>query len=230
MANSNILYSATENRDAESLNEEYNEVYEIEKRIKFFLEKVFTGDRKFPFDKDEEKSKLKVVVEYPDIPDVIKKTPHLVISGINGRINPSATLFHNFYKDIYGDNGEILYQEQLYSYQFNATIFCVTGSSATCKDLGNKVQKEISISEVYRISELMGLNLESEVMVGPPVIRQQHPFRMFECAVSFAGRLLCKNRRKYADDNTKLSDATLENIVVKTKLKGEDENVDLEVF
>ncbi len=230
MVNSNVIYSAGSNGETEVLSEEYNEVYEIEKRMRFFLEKVFTGDKKFSFDKDEEKSKLKVEVEYPDIPDIIKKTPHLVISGINGRINPSATLFHNFYRDIYGTNGEILYQEQLYSFQFNATIFCVTGSSATCKDLGNRVQKEISISEVYKISELLGLNLESEVTIGPPVIRQQHPFRMFECAVSFAGRLLCKSRRKYADDNTKLTESTLENIIVKTKLKGEDANVDLEVF
>lgn len=198
------------------VSENFNEVYEIEGKLKRFFERVFAGHRQFPFLKnDPAKSKVKIVVELPDDPQIIAKIPHIVISNVSGQIDPNMGLWHNFGRDIYGDHGEILYQEQLYSFQYNVTIFCVTGNSSTCKDLGLAVQKALAVVGVYDISELQGMHLASPVSVGPPVLRQQHPQVNFECAITFAGTLTCTYRRLYADDCVHVSENrdTLEQMV-----------------
>ena len=228
MAISDYTLYTTEARDDIPMKKNFNAVYEIQKRLTFFLRDYFSKDDIFHFVLDQSQSKLKIVTEYPDTPDIIQKIPHLVISGVQGRISPNTSMFHNFFRDVYGDEGQILYQERLYSFDFNATIFCVANNSSSCLDLGNAVQNAFAVSGIFDSSDYYGLN-HSDVVLGTPVIRQQHPFRIYESAVSLGGQLQCIERREYSNDFTKAKvPAVLKNVKIKTKI--DKQTAELEQF
>lgn len=196
---------------------DFDENYEVEKRLSRYLKAAFSNDDKFRYTDDMKTRTLNVCVEFPE---VTKETPFfvpcIVISGIQSRINPNQTLFSNFFRDIYDEDGNILYQDQLYSYVFSVTMFCVTESSATCKTLTSKVQRKLAIWDIHKLGSFGNLNIESEIATGPPAMRQQFPSRVWEAPISFQGRMLCIFRRKYGSDFNQYIDCELHDVQVNT--------------
>jgi len=194
----------------------FDEHYEIEKKLKKYLQESFSTDRTFKYSRDISDSKLRIAVEYPDINETPDFVPHIVISNISTSNNPNATLFHNFFRDVKDENGNILYEEQLYFLRYSVTMFCVAGNSSLCKDLSTKLQRKLSVTDVYYISDIMNLNIEGDVVKGPATLRQQFPVKMYESAVQFSGTMCCMYRRKYGNTDF-ITDVPLTDITVKVE-------------
>lgn len=198
---------------------DFNPEYEIEKALILYFQRVFANDNQFQFNEDPKITDLKITNEYPEVsredPSFV---PHIVLSGINARINPNQSFFSNFFEDIEDETGAIVAQTQLYPFAFSVTIFCVASTSSACKDLSMKVTKKLAVDDVYITNNRLRLNFESEIMKGQPALRQQFPSRVYECVVSFAGRMMCIHRREYGDDLNPLTGAKFRNVRVRVKI------------
>lgn len=195
--------------------QDFNPEYELEKALIDYFKSAFKNDTQFPYKDDFKTTGLKVVNEYPEnTPQNPLFIPHIVLSGMNCRINPNQSFFSNFLQDIEDESGNIIAQDQLYPFAFSVTIFCVTPTSSTCKDLSMKLLKKLSVDDVYFTNNKIKLNFESEVAKGQPALRQQFPSRVYECVVSFAGRMMIVHRREYGDDLNPLSGEKLKNVKI----------------
>ena len=177
---------------------DYDIEYEIEKRITLFLRSVFEKDSQFQYNKDETRSGLIITTDYPDIQAAPLSIPHIVITGISHRMNPQQFYLNNFYRDVF-INDVLCYEEHEHLWQYSVTLSCMAQSSSLCKDLSGRVQRYLGAYYHMYFSELQNLNISSDIAKGNVVATQQHPHRVFECALAFQGAMEIRTRLQYQD-------------------------------
>lgn len=162
--------------------------YEIQSRLIKSLRSIFEKDKRFRYNKDEKKTEVKIITEYPDDKDATFDIPSIVVKSVSAQTNLNNSLSYNFYryKDWNGmKNGA---EESLYLFPYGVTILC-TGNRNESMDVASRVNWYLSFAASEFVNELMGLRI-SDISKGDAIPSKQYPEKLFDTPVQVRGTMV----------------------------------------